>query len=250
MENSSINVKGKSKPVLIQFLHHPDHRIQRHRHNTEQHDRHDQPIHLKYLAGVNDQISQSVPRRKEFPDHYPDQAQPDIDFHIAYYSGDRAGKYHFKKGVPPCSVQGIDEFDLFPVNSGEAGVQVHDTAEDCHGHTGNDDGRWGGAQPHDEQRRECGFRQAVQDDQIRLEYLGKFPAAPEENSGKEAEQCDKQETDNGFVQSDADVQENGAVSNHFPEAQSNLGRAAEDKRINDPCVCTNLPQDKKDYQDQ
>ena len=107
----------------------------------------------QYLAGVNDQISQPVPRRKKFPDHYPDQAQPDIDFHIAYYSGDRAGKYHFKKGVPPCSVQGIDEFDFFPVNSGEAGVLVHDTAEDCHGHTGNDEVRWGGAQPSDEKRR-------------------------------------------------------------------------------------------------
>ena len=50
MENSSINVKGKSKPVLIQFLHYPDHCIQCHRHDTQQHDRHEQPVHLERLA--------------------------------------------------------------------------------------------------------------------------------------------------------------------------------------------------------
>lgn len=86
----------------------------------------------QYLARIDDQISQSVPRRKKFPDHYPDQAQPDIDLHVADHSGDRAGKYYLKKRMPPRSVQGIDELDLLAVNRGEAGIEIHDTAEYRH----------------------------------------------------------------------------------------------------------------------
>ena len=86
----------------------------------------------QYLARIDDQISQSVPRRKEFPDHYPDQAQPDIDLHVADHSGDRAGKYYLKKRMPPRSVQGIDELDLLAVNRGEAGIEIHDTSEYRH----------------------------------------------------------------------------------------------------------------------
>lgn len=57
LENSSINVKGKSKPVLIQFLHYPDHCIQCHRHDTQQHDRHEQPVHLKEVKGQKDKMT-------------------------------------------------------------------------------------------------------------------------------------------------------------------------------------------------
>lgn len=57
MENSSINVKGKSKPVLIQFLHYPDHCIQCHRHDTQQHDRHEQPVHLEEVKGQKDKMT-------------------------------------------------------------------------------------------------------------------------------------------------------------------------------------------------
>ena len=57
LENSSINVKGKSKPVLIQFLHYPDHCIQCHRHDTQQHDRHEQPVHLEEMKGQKDKMT-------------------------------------------------------------------------------------------------------------------------------------------------------------------------------------------------
>ena len=240
---------GISKSFLIYVLHHPDHRIQRHRHNAQQHDRHDQPIHLEHLARINDQVPQPVPRRQEFPDHHPDQAKPDIDLHIADHSRHGARQHDFKKRMPPRPVQGIDQLDLFPVDSGEAGVQVHDTAEYRHGHAGDDDGRGGGAQPYDKKRCEGGFRQAVQDDQIGLQYLGELPAAPEKDSDKDAEQCDEQEADNGFIQCDADMQEDRAVCDHFPKAESDLGRTAEDKGINDPCICTDFPQDEEEHQD-
>ena len=43
-----------SKSLLIYFLHHPDNRIQPHRHDAQQHDGHDQPIHLKEVKGQKD----------------------------------------------------------------------------------------------------------------------------------------------------------------------------------------------------
>ena len=39
-----------SYSFLIYFLHHPDYRIQYYRHDTQQHDRHEQPVHLEDLT--------------------------------------------------------------------------------------------------------------------------------------------------------------------------------------------------------
>lgn len=147
-------------------------------------------------------------------------------------------------------MQGIDEFDLLPVYRDEAGIQVHDAAEDRHGHASDDDGRRGGAQPYDEQRCKRRFRQAVQDDKIGLQYLGQFPAAPQEDGDQDAEQCDQQKTDDGLIQCDPDMQEDRTVQYHFPEAQGNPGRTAEDKGVNDPCIGTDFPQEQKEDKDQ
>lgn len=239
-----------SKSLLIYFLHHSDHRIQYHCHNAQQYDRHDQPIHLKYLARVDDQIPQSVSCRQEFSDHHPYQAQPDIDLHIADDRRHGAWQYDFEQRVPAVPVECIYELDLFLVHGGEAGIQVHDAAEDRDGHSSDDDGCGRGAQPYDQQRRERGLGQAVQDYEIRFQYFGEFPAAPQEHRDKDAEQCDKQEADNGLVQCDPYVQEDRAVQHHFPETQGDPGRAAENKGINDACIGADFPQNQKENKDQ
>ena len=201
------------------------------------------------MAGVNDQIPQPVSCRQEFPDHHPHQAQSDIDLHIADDRRHRAWQNDFEQRVPSVSVEGIDELDLFLVHSGEAGIQVHDTAEDRDGHSGDNDGRGRGAQPYDQQRRERGFGQAVQDYEIRFQYFGEFPAAPQEHCDKDTEQCDKQEADNGFIQCDPYVNEDRAVQHHLPETQGDPGRAAENKRINDARIGADFPEDQKENKD-
>ena len=46
-----------SKSLFIQFLHHPDYRIQCHRHDTQQHDRHEQPVHFEEVKGQKDKMT-------------------------------------------------------------------------------------------------------------------------------------------------------------------------------------------------
>lgn len=152
--------------------------------------------------------------------------------------------------MPSGSVQGVDELDLLLIHSDETGIQVHDAAEDRYRHAGDDDGRRGSAEPHDEQRRESGFGQTVQDDKVGLQYLRQFSAAPQKDSDENAEQRDQQKTDDGLVQCDADMQEDRAVPHHLPETQGDPRRAAEDKGIDDPCIGAELPQDQKENKDQ
>ena len=146
-------------------------------------------------------------------------------------------------------MEGVDQFDLLFVNRCEAGIQVHDAAEYGHGHTGHDDGGRRGAQPHDEEGRKRGLRQAVQDDQVWLQDLREAPAAPEQYSGEDADGGHQQETDNGFIQADADVEENGPVHGHLVKALCDPGGAAEDKGIDDPLIRAELPEEEKEDQE-
>lgn len=131
--------------------------------------------------------------------------------------------------MPAVPVESVDQLDLFPVHCSEAGVQVHDAAEDGDGHPRNDDRGRRGAQPDDEQRGEGGFRQAVEHDQVRLQDLREPAAAPQEDCGKDARKCDKEETDDGLVERHPYVEENGAVHHHFPEAGAYPCGTAEDE---------------------
>ena len=143
--------------------------------------------------------------------------------------------------MPACSVQGVDQFDLFLIYGGKAGIQVHDAAEDRHRHACCDDRRRGGAEPHDEQRRKCGFRQAVQDDEVGFQYLGQFPAAPQKDSDENTAQRYQKKTDDRLIQRNSDMQEDRAVHYHFPKAQGDLRRTAEDKGVDDSRISTDFP---------
>ena len=48
-----------SKDLIVILLtdNYLKNRIQRHRHNAQQHDRHDQPIHLKEVKGQKDKMT-------------------------------------------------------------------------------------------------------------------------------------------------------------------------------------------------
>ena len=48
---------GSSEFLLVYVLHHPDHCIQSHRHDAQQHDRHEQPVHLEEVKGQKDKMT-------------------------------------------------------------------------------------------------------------------------------------------------------------------------------------------------
>lgn len=119
------------------FFHYIDQSIQSHCHNTEQNNRHEKPIHLKYLTGIDDQISKSAFGSEKFSDNDSHKTKSDIDFHIAYDCRNRGRQYNFCKRMPAVSVQCIYQFDLFLIDIDKGGIQIQDTSEDGDGHSGN-----------------------------------------------------------------------------------------------------------------
>ena len=125
--------------ILFQhsFFHYIDQSIQSHCHNTEQNNRHEKPIHLKYLTGIDDQISKSAFGSEKFSDNDSHKTKSDIVFHIAYDCRNRGRQYNFCKRMPAVSVQCIYQFDLFLIDIDKGGIQIQDTSEDGDGHSGN-----------------------------------------------------------------------------------------------------------------
>ena len=121
--------------ILFQhsFFHYIDQSIQSHCHNTEQNNRHEKPIHLKYLTGIDDQISKSAFGSEKFSDNDSHKTKSDIDFHIAYDCRNRGRQYNFCKRMPAVSVQCIYQFDLFLIDIDKGGIQIQDTSEDGDG---------------------------------------------------------------------------------------------------------------------
>lgn len=236
--------------IIINFLNCPDHSVQCHCHDAQKTDREDKPIHFEHLTGIDNEVSQAVSCCKKFSDDYTYQTKADVHFHIADDRGYRTGEHDLEKGVLPVPMQGVDQFDLFPVHGRKAGIQIHDAAEYCHGHAGYDNSGRGGAQPHDEKRGQRRLGQAVEDDQIGFQDFRQTAAAPEQHSGKNADYRHKQETDDGFIQGDANVEKDGPVFCHFIKAEHNPERAAEDKGIDDPVICAYFPEQQEEDQDE
>ena len=104
--------------ILFQhsFFHYIDQSIQSHCHNTEQNNRHEKPIHLKYLTGIDDQISKSAFGSEKFSDNDSHKTKSDIDFHIADDSGNGAWQYYFHQCMESVPVERVDQFDFFFVS--------------------------------------------------------------------------------------------------------------------------------------
>ena len=148
------------------------------------------------------------------------------------------------------SVEGVDQLDLFLIHCGEAGIQVHDASEESHGHSGYDDRGRRSAEPDDEQRSKGGFWQAVQNHHIGLQYLREPAAAPQQDRSEDTDKCDKEETGNGLIEGYPYMKEDGPVHYHFPEAHADLGRAAEDERVDETCIGADFPKEQEKNKDQ
>ena len=151
--------------------------------------------------------------------------------------------------MKPVPVKCVDEHDLIRIDFGEFGVKVQDASEDCNGHPRDDNCRAVCTKPDDEKRGKSGFWQTVQDYQVRFQYFGKFSEEPENDRDKEAENDDQKETDQSFIKGNTDMAENTSIGRHFPETQSNPGRAAENERIDQSRICRKFPEKKKCQKD-
>ena len=132
----------------------------------------------------------------------------------------------------------------------KAGVEADDGAEDGDGDAGDDDGRRPGAEPDDEQRGECGFRQTVQDDQIRLQNLRQLSGVPEQRRDQQTEADHEQEARNGLEQGDADVREHMVCTKLFDEAQHHAARTGKEEAVDPAEGCAGFPQGKKEREDE
>lgn len=78
----------------------------------------------KYLAGVDDQISEAASGREELPDDNSYKAQADIYFHVADDCRQGMRQYHFYECLQPCSLQRIYQFDFSGIYRHKAAVQA------------------------------------------------------------------------------------------------------------------------------
>ena len=153
---------------MITFFQKIDKGVKQDGHDTEQHDAHEQPIHFKYLAGVNDQIAQAFAGGKKFADDDAHQTKADVDLHVVDDGRDTARQDNLCQYMAAGSVQGVDQLDLPGIHLDESVVQAQDASENGDGHACNDDGALIGSKPYDQKRRQGRFRKAVQNDQIRF----------------------------------------------------------------------------------
>lgn len=160
------------------------------------------------------------------------------------------GEHHLRERLQPVSLQSVDQLDLSRVHGDKAGIQAEDAPEDRHRHPGDDDRRLICPEPDDQERGKGRFGKAVQDDDIRVQYLRELPAEPETDGGQHADQDDQDEAYDRLVEGDPHMEENALVSHHLPEAQGDLRRAAEDKRVDPANICGKFPQKQETEQDQ
>ena len=217
-------LSGNFTPAQIPFFNQSDQCVQQHGDHAEDTDTHQQPVELEDLASIN-------------------------DFHGADDRRNTAWNDHFGERMKPVSVKCIDEHDLIGIYFGKFGVKVQDTSEDRNRHSGYNDRCAVCTEPDDEQRGEGRFWQAVQDHQIRLQDFRKLPEEPEKDGDKKAEEDHQDKTDQGFVKGYSNMTENTAVTGHFQKTQGNPGRAAENERVDQPCICCKFPKEEKGKQD-
>lgn len=172
---------------------------------TEDDNAGDNHIQLEYLGTVDDQVSKAPSCRKEFSYDDAYQSQAYIYFGCAEQNGNGAREYHPEKGIPPAAAQCVYQRDFFRVHLLEAGIKTDDRAEDGHGDTGYNDGFGTGAQPYDEQGRQCGFGQTVQHHQIRFQDFRQLSGVPQKCGHQETEQQYQQKTEKRLKKSDTDV---------------------------------------------
>ncbi len=176
---------------------------------TEDNDAGDDHIQLKYLGTIDNQVSQAAPCRKEFSDDDAYQSQAYIYLGRAEQNGNGAGEHHPEESVTFTAAQSVYQSDFFRIYLLEAGIKADDGAEDSHGYACNDNGFGSGAEPYDEQRRQCGFGQAVQYHQVGFQNLRQLSGIPQKCGHQKAEKQYQQKAEKCLKKGDTDVGEQG-----------------------------------------
>lgn len=138
-------------------------------------------------------------------------------------------------------MKGADQLEFVWVGGLKAGVQVQDTAKDRQGDGGDDDGFHVVAQPDDEDGSHGGFRETVQNDEVRLQNLADGLIPPEQYGDQDGEDDHQQEAAEGLGQGDADVPKQAAVMVEFHSTFQHPGRTAEDKCVEPACIRGDFP---------
>lgn len=200
---------------------------------------------LEHLAAVNDQITKTASCADKFTDHDTYQAQPDIDFKRTEQERHGRRQDHLEQGILFRPSQSIDQLDGIRIHFLETAVQVDDGTEDRHRHSGNDNGAHIGAQPDDQKRCHCRFRQAVQHDEIWLHNGGKTGTEPQDHGDSDPKQDHKEKADECLGEGDPDMSEKSLVTAHGPEGFRYAGRTGKDEGIDPSKGGSRLPEDQK-----
>ena len=111
-------------------------------------------------------------------------------------------------------MKGVDEADLFAAGLRKAGVEIQDRSENGHGHSGDDDGGFGGTQPYDEKRGQGRFRKAVQDHEVGLQHLKNAVREPKQKGDGETDDDHEGEAYQSLREGDAHMKKEAAVPPH------------------------------------
>ena len=117
---------GAAGAGLLSFrppLRQGDPLVHKGRQDTEDHNGHEYQVQFKYLAPINDQISQPQPGGQKFSDDHSHQAEPHVYLHIADDQRDRSGKKDLKQDLPLSSPQGADQTGLVRVHGHKSVVE-------------------------------------------------------------------------------------------------------------------------------
>ena len=187
--------------ILFQhsFFHYIDQSIQSHCHNTEQNNRHEKPIHLKYLTGIDDQISKSAFGSEKFSDDHTDQAETDIDLENADHGRQGGREDHRAQSFSFAASKSMDELDLLAVSLPKCSIHADNAAKDSDRHAGNNDGARAASKPYDQKRCQCRFWKTVENYQPGFQYLGDSWKDPQKSGSQKTDADDKQKTDQCLI---------------------------------------------------
>ena len=107
--------------------------VKQHGDQTQKDDGHHDPVHLKDLASVNDQISKPRFCGQKFSDDNAYQRQSDADFHQADKERDTAWDYRKAETVGSRASQCPDQDQTFRINFHKSVIQVQDASENGDG---------------------------------------------------------------------------------------------------------------------
>ena len=138
-------------------------------------------------------------------------------------------------------MKGADQLEFVWVGGLKAGVQVQDAAKDRQTRDLVYDRFHVVAQPDDEDGSHGGFRETVQNDEVRLQNLTDGLIPPEQYGNQNGEDDHQQEAAEGLGQGDADVPKQAAVMVEFHSTFQHPGRTAEDKCVEPACVRGDFP---------